>query len=144
MAWTDIQKVKIEIADLDPTFPLLSDDTYAYYLEKNNNNIPRTALDAARTVLMMLSQRSDETVDIFSIRGSKTADQYRLALQMYIKDQYLNALSQTLKGFIGGISLSDMQANDADLDNNIVSSPSNSSLVPTGTFSSFPTKPFEV
>ena len=144
MAWTDIQKVKIEIADLDPTFPLLSDDTYAYYLEKNNNSIPRTALDAARTVLMMLSQRSDETVDIFSIRGSKTAETYRLALQMYIKDQYLNPMNQNLKGYIGGTSLSDMQANDANTDNNIISSPSNSSLVPTGTFSSFPTKPFEV
>ncbi len=144
MAWTDIQKVRIEIGDLDPTFPLLTDDTYAYYLEKNNNNIPRTSLDAARTVLMLLSQRGDETVDIFSIRGSKTAEAYRLALQMYIKDQFLNPINQTLKGYVGGVSLSDMEANDADLDNNIVSSPSNSSLTPTGTFSSFPTKPFEV
>lgn len=144
MAWTDIQKVRLEIGDLDPAFPLLTDDTYAYYLEKNNNSIPRTALDAARTVLMMLSQRSDETVDIFTIRGSKTADTFRLALQMYIKDQYLNPLNQTLQGYVGGVSLSDMEANDANLDNNIVSSPSNSSLTPTGTFSSFPTKPFEV
>lgn len=143
-AWTDIQRVKIEIADLDPTFPLLSDDTYAYYLEKNNNSIPRASLDAARTVLMMLSQRSDETVDIFSIRGSKTAETYRLALQMYIKDQYLNPLNQTLKGYVGGVSLSDMQANDANSDNNIVSSPSVSAMQPTGTFSSFPAKPFEV
>lgn len=144
MAWTDIQKVRIEVADLDPTFPLLSDDTYSYYLEKNNNSIPRTSLEAARTILLLLSQRGNETVDIFSISGSKTAEQYRLALQMYIKDQYLNPLNQTLQGYVGGVSLSDMEANDANLDNNIVSSPSNSSLTPTGTFSSFPTKPFEV
>lgn len=139
MAWTDIQKVKLEIGDLDPAFPLLADDTYAYYLEKNNNNIPRTALDAARTVLMMLAQRSDETVDIFSIRGAKTAESFRLALQMYIKDQSLNPMNQNIRGYVGGISVSDMLENDANLDNNIVRSPSKSD-----NYSRFPLSQFEV
>lgn len=137
-AWTDIQRVRIEIGDLDQSFPLLTDDTYAYYLEKNNNSIPRTALDAARTVLMMLSQRGDETVDLFSIRGSKVAEQYRLALQMYIKDQNLNPISQTAKAYFGGISLSEMQTNNANTDNNRVNNPYTENL------SSFPSKPFEV
>ena len=139
MAWTNTEKVKLEIGDLDPAFPLLSDDTYAYYLEKNNNNIPRTALDAARTVLMMLSQRSDEVVDIFSIRGSKTAETFRLALQMYIKDQSLNPMNQSLRGYVGGVSTSEMVANDANLDNNIVRSPSKDD-----SYSRFPPSAFEV
>lgn len=139
MTWTNIQKVKLEIGDLDPVFPLLTDDTYAYYLEKNDNNIPRTALDAARTVLMMLAQRSDETVDIFSIRGAKTAESFRLALQMYIKDQSLNPMNQNIRGYVGGISVSDMLDNDANLDNNIVRSPSKSD-----NYSRFPLSQFEV
>ena len=139
MAWTNTEKVKLEIGDLDPAFPLLSDDTYAYYLEKNNNNINRTALDAARTVLMILSQRSNETVDVFSISGSKTAEQFRLALQMYIKDQSLNPVNQAVRGYVGGVSVSDMVANDANLDNNIVRSPSKDD-----SYSRFPPSAFEV
>ena len=130
MAWSDIQKVKLEVADLDPAFPLLSDDTYAYYLEKNDNNILRSSLDAARTILMMLAQRTDETVDIFSIRGSKTAETFRLALQMYLANPLLNPVLQNVKGYVGGVSKSDMLSNDAVLDNNIVRSPSSYNSFP--------------
>jgi len=87
---------------------------------------------------MMLSQRGDETVDIFSLRGSKVAEQFRLALQMYIKDQSLNPLTQTAKGYIGGVSKTDMLANNSDLDNNIITNPYNESNAV------FPAKPFEV
>jgi hypothetical protein len=102
--WTDIQKCRIEVADLDQSFPLLSDDTYAYYLEKNSNNITKASLDAARTILLMLSQRGDETVDIFALRGSKAAEQYRLALQMYLANPNLNPLLNNTQDYFGGIS----------------------------------------
>lgn len=124
MAWTDIQKCKLEVGDLDPSFPLLSDDTYSYYLEKNSNNIPRASLDAARTILMMLSQRSDETVDIFSIRGSKAAESFRLALQLYLNNPLLNPVMQNVRGYFGGVSKADMLENDLVIDNNIVQRPS--------------------
>ena len=130
MAWTDIQKVKLEVADLDPAFPLLSDDTYAYYLEKNDNNILRSSLDAARTILMMLAQRTDETVDIFSLRGSKAAENFRLALQMYLNSPHLNPINNNCVGYVGGVSKSDMLANDANPDNNIVRSPASYNSFP--------------
>lgn len=123
MAYTLIQQVKLEVADLDPSFPLLSDSDYEYLLLKHNNSVVRAAIDAARIILLMLSQRTDETVSIFSVRGSKAADQYRLALELYIKNPQLNPLYNNLKGYFGGVSLSDMQANNADLDNNIVENP---------------------
>ena len=78
MAYTDIQKVRIEVADLDPGLPLLADDEYAYLLEKNNNSVVRASVDAARIILLKLSQQTDETVSIFSVKGSKAAEQYRL------------------------------------------------------------------
>ena len=86
MAYTDIQKVRIEVADLDPGFPLLADDEYSYLLEENNNSIVRASVDAARIILLKLSQQTDETVSIFSVKGSKAAEQYRLALELYIKN----------------------------------------------------------
>ena len=135
MAYTDIQKVRIEVADLDPGLPLLADDEYTYLLEKNNNSIVRASVDAARIILLKLSQQTDETVSIFSIRGSKAAEQYRLALELYIKNPQLNPLYNNLQGYFGGISVSDMQKNNANCDNNIVVSPSEpDELVYTGPF----------
>lgn len=135
MAYTDIQKVRIEVADLDPGFPLLADDEYSYLLEKNNNSIVRASVDAARIILLKLSQQTDETVSIFSIRGSKAAEQYRLALELYIKNPQLNPLYNNLQGYFGGVSISDMEANNANCDNNIVVSPSEpDELVYTGSF----------
>lgn len=127
MSYTDIQKVRIEVADLDPGFPLLSDDEYSYLLSKNSNSIVRAASDAARIILLKLSQQTDETVSIFSVRGSKAAEQYRLALELYIKNPQLNSLYNNLKGYFGGVSLSDMDANNANADNNIVENPAGSS-----------------
>ena len=135
MAYTDIQKVRIEVADLDPGFPLLADDEYSYLLEKNNNSIVRASVDAARIILLKLSQQTDETVSIFSVKGSKAAEQYRLALELYIKNPQLNPLYNNLQGYFGGVSLSDMAENNANLDNNIIQSPSDSGeLVNTSFF----------
>ena len=126
MAYTLIQQVKLEVADLDQAFPLLSDADYDYLLLKHNNSVVRAAVDAARIILLLLSQRTDETVDVFSVRGSKAAEQYRLALELYIKNPQLNPLYNNLKGYVGGVSISDMQENNANLDNNIIQSPSDS------------------
>ncbi len=135
MAYTLIQQVKLEVADLDQAFPLLSDADYDYLLLKHNNSVVRAAVDAARIILLLLSQRTDETVDVFSVRGSKAAEQYRLALELYIKNPQLNPLYNNLKGYVGGVSISDMEANNADLDNNIVENPGKTeSLYQTGPF----------
>ena len=135
MAYTLIQQVKLEVADLDQAFPLLSDADYDYLLLKHNNSVVRAAVDAARIILLLLSQRTDETVDVFSVRGSKAAEQYRLALELYIKNPQLNPLYNNLQGYFGGVSISDMEANNANCDNNIVVSPSEpDELVYTGPF----------
>lgn len=123
MAYTLIQQVKLEVADVDPAFPLLSESDYDYLLQKQNNSVVRAAVDAARIILLKLSQQTDETVSIFSIRGSKAAEQYRLALEMYIKNPQLNPLYNNLQGYFGGVSTTDMQANNANTDNNIVQNP---------------------
>ena len=135
MAYTLIQQVKLEVADLDQAFPLLSDADYDYLLLKHNNSVVRAAVDAARIILLLLSQRTDETVDVFSVRGSKAAEQYRLALELYIKNPQLNPLYNNLKGYVGGVSISDMEANVANPDNNIVENPGKTdALYQTGPF----------
>jgi len=135
MAYTLIEQVKLEVADLDAAMPLLSDDDYEYLLTKQNNSVVRAAVDAARIILLKLSQQTDETVSIFSVRGSKAAESYRLALELYIKNPQLNPLYNNLVGYFGGISITDMQANNANADNNIVVNPGKTDqLYETGPF----------
>ena len=123
MALTDIQKLRLEVGDVDVSFPILDDTSYEYFLEKNSNNLNRAGLDAARAILFQLSTRNSETVDVFSVKNT-SAESYRQALSLYIKDPNLNPLYKNLKGYVGGVSISDMEANNANCDNNIVVSPS--------------------
>lgn len=122
MALTDIAKLRIEIGDTDVSFPILDDSSYDYFLSKHGNNISRASLDAARAILFQLSTMNSETVSIFSVKNT-SAEAYRQALLLYIKDQTLNPIYQTLKGYFGGVSVADMQANNANTDNNIVQNP---------------------
>lgn len=119
MAWTDIEKVRIEIGDTDPAFPLLADDTYAYYLDKHSNNITRAAQDAAKTILFQLSTQNSETVDIFSVRNT-SAEAYKQALMMYLKNPSLNPIYNNLSIWAGNISKTEIQANKDNVDNNYV------------------------
>lgn len=123
---TTIQDIRYELSDVDINFPILSDDEIAYYLQKNNGSLGRTSVDCARAILMKLSMRDSTTVDIFQIRSSQTAAQYMQALKLYIRDPNLNPLMQNAQGYVGGVSKSDMQANDCNPDNNTVQQPASS------------------
>lgn len=129
-----IQDLRYELGDISTEFPIMSDAEYQYFLTKNSNSLQRSAMDAAKSIMLKLSMRSDESVDIFSVKGTGTAKQYMQALQLYIKNPDLNQNLQNLQGYAGGISLSDMQANDATSDNNIVVQPSTSPSLPTSFF----------
>ena len=123
MAYTNIQKVRLEVADIDLSFPILSDADYAYFLEKSNENITRASLDAARTILLVLSTRNSETVDIFSVKNT-SAEQYRLALQLFLTSPSTNPVLQNAKGWVGGASFEDIITNLNNPDNNVVTIPS--------------------
>lgn len=135
MALTLIQQVRLNVQDNTTGLYIISDDEITYLLEKFNNNVDKASYQAAKIILLNLAQRSEETVDIFSIKGSKAAEQYRLALELFLKDPANNPLYQNLKGYVGGVSISDMEANNANCDNNIVENPGKTeSLYQTGPF----------
>lgn len=125
MALTNIQQVRLLVQDNTPGLYIVSDDEITFFLERNADNINRTALEVAKVILLNLSMRGDQTVDVFSIRGSKASEQYRLALELFLKDPQLNPILNSAQGYFSNISISDMQSNDSNSDNNIVTSPSN-------------------
>lgn len=118
-----IHAIRIELGDTSTEWPIMSDDEYNYFLGKHDWNIRRAAMDAAKSIMLKLSMRTDESVDLFSIKGTAAAKNYMMALQIYIKNPDLNTLYDKVQGYAGGISKSDMQANDSNLDNNIVKDP---------------------
>lgn len=127
MSLSDIQKVRLEVGDTEVGFPFLDDESYQYFLDKNNNSIPRASVDAAKAILFQLSTRSAESVDIFAFKNN-SAEAYRQALLLFIRDPNLNPLYSNLKGWFGGVSSSEMQENDANPDNNAVRSPTQDRL----------------
>lgn len=138
-----ISACRTEVGDVVIELPILTDSEYTYFLTKNSENIRRASLDAAKTILLKLSLNSkDSVVDVLSIKTSMQADQYRKALQLYIKSPELNGMYSTVSAWAGGISKSDMQANVDNLDNNAVLPPvsaiGNQSQVDPKTYSTNP------
>lgn len=125
-----IQDIRYELGDTSAEFPMMSDAEITYFLNKNDGNLQRTSMDVAKSLLLKLSMRSDETVDVFSIRGSQAAKNYMAALKMYISNPDLNKLYDSIMPYASGISKSDMEANDATLDNNIIVPPTKSPDLP--------------
>jgi hypothetical protein len=118
-----IQALRIELGDTSVEFPIMSDDEYNYFLGKHDWSIQRASMDAAKSIMLKLSMRTDESVDIFSIKGSSAAKNYMQALQLYIKNPSLNSLYDKVQGYAGGISKQDMLNNDSNLDNNSIVQP---------------------
>ena len=122
MALSLIEQVRLLVQDNTPGLYIISDDEINFLLQRNGNRVNPTAMEAAKIILMNLSMRGDSTVDIFSIKGGKAAEQYRLALQLFLKDPNLNPVLNNVQGYVGGVSKSDMVANDGNPDNNFVPS----------------------
>lgn len=123
MALTLIQQVRLTVQDNSPGLYILSEEEVQYFLDKNSSNVTRASIDAAKSILLNLSMRSDDTVDIFSIKSSKTAEQYRLSLEMFLRDPNSSPYLQNVQGWVGGISLAEMQTNIENTDNNIILNP---------------------
>lgn len=119
MALTQIQQVRLEIGDSDPVFQILSDEEVQYFLDKNNQSVRKTSLDCAKSILFRIASLTFERVDVIEYRGNDYFNQYKQALQMYIKNPEYGAVSQAM-GYAGGISLSDIEQNISNFDNNTV------------------------
>lgn len=116
-----ILAVRREIADTNTVLPILSDEDYEYFLTKNNENIRRASLDAAKSILLNLAIHSSKRqVDVLSVDDTKRAEAYRQALILYLRSPDLNPIYNSLNVYGSGISNQDMLNNNNNSDNNFV------------------------
>ena len=117
----DIFKVRMEVQDVDTGLYILPDETLDYILAKNDGSISTSSIEAARMILLRLSMTAkDEIVDIIAIKGSKTAESYRLALELFLKNPQLNPMFNKVTPYAGNISKSDIITNNSNTDTNYV------------------------
>lgn len=121
MALTDIEKLKLEIGLIGEASDILSDEELTYFLEKNNNSIRKAGLDAAKTVLFVLSQliheRSGSELEIW---GHTWFENYMKTLKLYLSDPNYSIALNNAKAYAGGISIEDIRKNIDTPDNLVV------------------------
>lgn len=117
---TNIEAIRLELGDNIPEFPILSNDEYTYFIDKNFGSIRKASVDAAKTILFKLARQTREVMDIFTIYGDQAFQQYKQALEIYIKDPNYNVAIQGAMPFAGGISVTNINENISIIDNNIV------------------------
>ncbi len=122
MALSTIDQVRLLVQDNEPALYVISDDEVNFLLQRSNGSVNRAAIEAAKIILLKLARTGDSQVDIFSIKGAKAAEQYRLALELFLKSPDLNPVLQNTQAYFGGVSKSDMELNNGILDNNLVPS----------------------
>jgi hypothetical protein len=117
MTITAVDECRLSVGDTDPALPILATEVYEFYLTKYSGSVQRTSMDAARAILMQLSMRTDESVDVFSFKSSSATRTYMESLKMFLRDPSMNPLYNTAGMYASGISVSDIAANNANSDN---------------------------
>ena len=117
MTLNPIQQIRLEIALIGDAENLLSDEELQYFLDKHNGSVRRASLDAAKTVLFILSTRVHEKIEMLEIWGHTWFENYMKTLQMYINDPNYSIALESAKAYAGGISVSDIRSNIDNPDN---------------------------
>ena len=112
-----VDRIRLSVTGIGD-IPFLSDDIYQYYIDKNNQNEWAATKECAYIILGILAKSSNyNRVDVIISDNRGTYKQYADFLTRVIQDPR-TAIS-VAGGYAGGISISDMESNDANIDNNI-------------------------
>lgn len=118
MALTPIEVVRLEMGLVGQGEELLSDTDIGYFLNKNKNNIKKTCLDVAKTVLFILSQmvhsRSGTELELYD---HQWFENYLQAIKLYLSDPTYSIAISNAKAYAGGISITDIRNNVENPDN---------------------------
>ena len=117
---TPIEVVRLEIGLVGEAVDLLTDEEIQYFLEKNHDNVRKASVDAAKTVIFILSQRVHERASELEIWGHDWFNNYYKSLQLYLTDPNYSIAINSATPYAGGISKKDIRENIDNFDNQVV------------------------
>lgn len=112
-----IDRVRMNIGDTDTDNEYISDAWYVYYYAFMNQNEALTSVEVAKKVLAKFTSNTREIVDQVDIYGNETFTNYLEWLKEFIENPSLSGLRSAVP-YGGGISKSDIAANNNIADNN--------------------------
>ena len=115
-----IEVVRLEIGLVGEAVDLLTDEEIQYFLEKNHDNVRKASVDAAKTVIFILSQRVHERASELEIWGHDWFNNYYKSLQLYLTDPNYSIAINSATPYAGGISKKDIRENIDNFDNRVV------------------------
>ncbi len=120
MALDAVSAIKLEIGLVGSAEGILSNAELQYFLDKNNQSVKKAALDAAKTVLFILSQLTHTKASELESWDHDWFNNYYKTLQMYLNDSNFSFAINGAMPYAGGISVADIRANIENYDNLIV------------------------
>jgi hypothetical protein len=112
-----IDRIRLTVGDTDELNEYISDQWYSHFLAKNTNNETRAAIDAAKAILVRFTSNTREKVDQVEVYGNELFPNYLQWLKEFIESPALSGL-RSPSPYAGGVSISDMTANNNNIDNN--------------------------
>lgn len=114
-ATNPVDRVRLMVGDVFADFEILDDATYQYFLDKNQGDEQKAALDAARTIRFQIAKFSyRETTGDIEVWSNFAAD-YKAALDDLISE-IVDGVTAVAIPYAGGISQIDMWMNKRDWD----------------------------
>lgn len=120
MALDAVSAIKLEIGLVAQAADLLSDTELQYFLDKNYGSVKKASIDAAKTLLFILSQFTHEKNDILEVWGHTWFENYMKTLQLYINNPAYSLAIDSAKAYAGGISVTDIRNNIDNSDNYVL------------------------
>lgn len=110
-----IDRVRLAVGDIWDDMEMLTDADYQYFLDRNDGNENRATMDAIKAILFKLARMTRERTGDIEVYGGEWFSNYYKMLLLLLKDP--NASISLAVPYAGGISKSDMIANDMNCDN---------------------------
>lgn len=108
-------ELRLKLGDIDPDFPLMGDEEYQYFLDKNSDDLAASLLGAAQSLLFYISRYTRERTGMIEVYGSEAFNNYLAAYKLLLKNP-LGALNLSPIPYFGGISKTDIQLVRSDSD----------------------------
>jgi hypothetical protein len=106
-------RLRLNVGDIY-SVEILDDETYTYYLTKNENNERRATRDLFTVLLFALSRYTQERAGQLEVYGQQYFQNYLAAVKLAITNPSIDSI--TAMPFAGGISRTDMDERASDTD----------------------------